>query len=77
MHRINRNLYKSEYDGQYYRLYAHGITPNACWLVAPEYRELKDIDTGTGQDILGARTVQFDTGTIPASTPYERIRHND
>ena len=68
MEKISTNLYKE--NDTYYRLLAKGVTPNGCWLIAPIYFELKDIDLATGKDIYGTKTIDVDTGTIPASTPY-------
>ncbi len=63
---VGRNLYKA--NGKYYRLFGHGVTPNGCWIIAPELRELVDIDIATGLDIFGSDVVKFDvTGSIPAS----------
>lgn len=69
--RINRNLYKSE--GKYYRLFARGITPNDCWLIAPVMRELIDIDVATGKDVFGMGQIEFDvTGTVSAYSEFIR-----
>ena len=67
--RVNRNLYKSE--GKYYRLFARGITPNDCWLIAPVLRELIDIDVATGKDVYGLSQIEFDvTGTVSAYSEF-------
>lgn len=67
--RVNRNLYKSE--GKYYRLFARGITPNNCWLIAPVMRELIDIDVATGKDVYGVNQIEFDvTGTVSAYSEF-------
>ena len=69
----HRNLYML--DGKYYRLFARGVTPNGCWLIAPVLRELENIDIATGKDVYGAGYIEFDvTGTVPAQYEYEFIR---
>ena len=67
-----RNLWT--YEGRYYRMYANGITPNNCWLIAPELRELVDIDVATGDDVYGPGRLEFDgvTGTVPSAFEYIR-----
>ena len=69
---VNRNLWRK--DGKYYRLFAYGVTPNGCWLIAPIMRELLDIGVASGTDVLGDDTLVFDgvTGTVPAH--YEFIK---
>ena len=63
--RVGNNLWKA--DGKYYRLTGKGITPNGCWVTAPEMHQITDIDTATGQDVQGAEIIKFDiTGTVPA-----------
>jgi hypothetical protein len=70
--RVNRNLYKSE--GKYYRLFARGITPNNCWLIAPVLRELIDIDVATGEDVYGMSQIEFDvTGTVSAYSEFIKV----
>ncbi len=67
--RINHNLYKSQ--GKYYRLFAKGVTPNDCWLIAPVMRELIDIDVATGKDVFGVSLIEFDvTGTVSAYSEF-------
>lgn len=65
-----RNLYQS--GAGYWRLFAHGVTPNGCWLVAPKLVELVDIDTATGTDVYG--TAEVDLDCVPFS--YEYIYYN-
>ena len=60
-------LYKK--GSKYYRLFARGITPNGCWLIAPKMVHLKDINIATGKDIYG-KSIQIAggvTGTVNAS----------
>ena len=59
------NLYKLENINTYFRLFAHSITPNGCWLAAPIMRELKDINVATGNDVYGDCEVELDC--VPAS----------
>jgi hypothetical protein len=68
---VGRNLYK--FEGKFYRLFGKGVTPNGCWIIAPEMRELKDINVATGKDVYGEDVLQFDgvTGTVGA--PREHI----
>lgn len=70
--KIATNLYKDDESGKYFRLFATGCTPNFCWLVCPEYRELVDIDVATGKDIYGdAFYIVPDTvGTVSAYNQY-------
>ncbi|MGD9212417.1 MAG: hypothetical protein PVI90_16670 [Desulfobacteraceae bacterium] len=72
MEQIASNLYKK--DGKYYRLYAQGITPNGCWLISPEMRQLIDIDNTTGKDICGFDVIKASdiTGTVSAQNEYVR-----
>jgi hypothetical protein len=66
---VGRNLYKK--DGIYYRLSAIGVTPNGCWLIAPEMIELEDINIATGKDVYGEKKIAFDVaGTVPAGYVY-------
>ena len=44
---VGINLYRK--DNKYYRLFGKDITPNRCWIISPEMRELKDIETKTGK----------------------------
>ena len=72
----HRNLYRAQsgkYSGKYFRLRAHGITPNNCWLIAPEFIELKDIDLAKGMDIYGTETIQLETGMVQAGPEYIKI----
>jgi hypothetical protein len=67
--RIGRNLYKHE--GIYYRLFGKGVTPNNCWVIAPVFIELTDIDVSTGTDIFGPSRIEFDvTGTVNAHCEF-------
>lgn len=51
-----------------YRLFGTGVTPNGCWVVNPEMRELADIDVATGKDVYGSDVLEFDCcGTVNAS----------
>ena len=69
--KVHRNLYK--YDGKYYRLFARGVTPNGCWLIAPILKELVDIDAGTGADVYGTDCIEFDvTGTVSPCNEFVR-----
>ena len=69
-HCVAVNLYKIE--NKYYRLFARGTTPNNCWLIAPELRELLDIDVATGKDVFGSHIIPFRdvTGTCGAYHQY-------
>lgn len=67
--RVGRNLWQR--DNKYYRLTGIGITPNGCWIIAPQLVELADIDTATGTDIYGPDIIRFDvTGTVDAYNTY-------
>lgn len=66
---IRRNFWRK--DEKSYRLFAYGITPNGCWLISPEMREIVDIDIATGNDIYGEDIIEFEyIGTVPASFQY-------
>jgi hypothetical protein len=70
--KIHRNLFR--FEGKYYRLFAKGVTPNMCWLIAPKMVELIDIDIATGNDKYGKNTIVFDvTGTVSMYNEYIRI----
>lgn len=75
---INRgkNLYMNKESGKYYRLFAKGITPNGCWLVAPKFIELVDIDTATGQDVYGDDVYSLPDVTGTVSSYIEFITSN-
>jgi hypothetical protein len=67
--RTARNFYR--FNGKAYRLFAKGITPNGCWLIAPKMIELVDIDVATGNDVYGKETIEFDvTGTVQAGCEF-------
>jgi len=69
--KVRRNLYKT--GAGYWRLFAKGITPNNCWLIAPKMVELSDIDIASGKDIYGKAEVDFDVcGTVPANVEFIR-----
>ena len=65
MTQVGRNLYRS--GSKYYRLFAHGVTPNSCYLITPVLRQLLDIDTATGNDVYGEETIDLGTGAVVAS----------
>lgn len=69
MVQIHANLYRQG-NLKYYRLFAKGVTPNGCWLIAPMFRELKDIEAITGEDIYGGEEIQLGTGEIAAGYRY-------
>jgi hypothetical protein len=62
-----RNLYK--HNGLYFRLFAKGITPNGCWLVAPYMLQLIDIDAATGEDVYGQNRIEF-IGMVESNREY-------
>jgi len=66
--KVGRNLWK--YDGHYFRLFGNGMTPNHCWLAAPEMRELVDIDIASGRDIYSNWVQPLDNGTVPIGCEY-------
>jgi hypothetical protein len=67
--KIGSNLWKA--NGKYYRLTGIGITPNGCWIIAPELHQLDDISIVTGQDSYGAEVIKFDiTGTVSSAHNY-------
>jgi len=68
--KINNNLYR--YGCSMYRLFACGITPNECWLINPEMRELLDINAATGDDIYGTDCFFLETGTVPKGLAFAR-----
>jgi len=71
LEKIGGNLYRR--GKYYYRLFGKSITPNGCWVIAPEIRELLDIDISTGRDVYGRRTLEICggiTGTVEASAEY-------
>ena len=62
------NFWRSKDGKKSYRLFAHGITPNGCWLIAPKMVELVDIDIATGNNIYGQELVFQDAiGTVSGS----------
>jgi hypothetical protein len=73
--KVHKNLYRApQGTSKYYRLFAHGLTPNRCWLVAPVLRHLVDIDTATGKDVFGDTEITFDyVGTVPSWNAYIKI----
>jgi len=71
--RKGNNLYKLENINTYFRLFAHSITPNGCWLAAPAMIELKDIDVATGNDIYGDCEVELEC--VPSCFPFV-TKHN-
>ena len=67
--RLGNNLYRTGVG--YWRLFAKGITPNGCWLIAPKMILLKDINIATGSDVFDSAELLFDAcGTVPATYPY-------
>lgn len=56
---VRVNLWK--YDGKYFRLFGKGITPNGCWIINPEMREVIDINTATGTDEYGITVLRPDS----------------
>lgn len=66
----NRNFYK--FEGKSYYLFAKGVTPNGCWLIAPEMREVTDIDVATGKHIFSGEVYKLEvTGDVPSSCVYQ------
>lgn len=72
---IDRNLWKSESTGKYFRLFAQGVTPNGCWLVNARLLELSDIDISTGNDVYGAEIIEAECpcGTVQAGPEYRPL----
>lgn len=68
----HNNLYKHKVFGTYYRLFGHSITPNGCWITGAFYRELKDIDAATGNDIYGEDVVPMGDGTVQSGPAFIR-----
>lgn len=67
--KVGRNLYRT--GAGYWRLFAAGITPNGCWLMAPKMRELKDIDVASGKDVYGPAEVEFEIcGTVSSGRDF-------
>jgi hypothetical protein len=69
--KVGRNLWK--YDGHFFRLFGKGITPNNCWLAAPEMRELVDINIATGEDVYSNWVQPLDSGTVTIHDEHVRI----
>ena len=68
------NFWRSKDGKKSYRLFAHGITPNGCWLIAPKMVELVDIDIATSSEIYGQELSFSDvTGTVPGT--YNFIKY--
>lgn len=69
-----QNLYK--FGPTYYRLFAHSVSPNGCWLINPVMQELIDIDTATGKDVYGGTKIILDScGTVPGSFDFITTEH--
>lgn len=69
-----KNLYR--HGNTYYRLFAHSVSPNMCWLINPVMQELLDIDTASGKDVYGTRKIILETcGTVPSSLEFIRTEH--
>ena len=67
--KVGTNLWKR--DGKHYRLFAHSVTPNGCWLASPYMQQLNDIDTATGLDVFGNSRLHFEScGTLPAEYDF-------
>lgn len=66
---VGTNFYKR--GAKYFRLFGRGVTPNGCWILAPEMREVVEFDIATGKDIFGTETVKFDvTGSVTADRSW-------
>lgn len=69
--KIANNLYKR--DKKYFKLFAHSVTPNGCWLASPFMRELIDIEVDSGTEIFG-NVVEFETcGTVPGCNQFIKV----
>jgi len=56
-------------DDRHFRLFAHSVTPNGCWLAAAQMREIQDIDISTGEIIYGEK-IELENGTVPGCFPF-------
>ena len=61
-------------DGKHYRLFSKGKTLNACWLVAPILKELKNIDTFFDVDVYEQEIIELDGGTVPSCRGFINYR---
>ena len=69
--RERTNFWRSADGKKSYRLFAKGVTPNGCWLIAPKMVKLVDIDIATGNNIYGQELVFPDViGTVSGSYTF-------
>lgn len=69
---VGLKLWKRMIDGKLFRLFGREITPNGCWLLGAQLRELKDIDVSTGKDVYGPEVIEFETSVVQGCYEYER-----
>ena len=74
--KINSNLYK--FEDKLFKLFGMGITPNGCWILAPEMREV-DIDIASGEYIYSGLVITCTDlcGTIQAGPEFIRYYPNN
>lgn len=69
---VGRNLYRR--GDKYFRLFGVGVTDNGCWIIAPEMREMIELDIASGKYIYGPEVVKFCVmGEVTADVAFEWI----